>query len=428
MELNDNEFDAAFRKKVSDAEPQFEEAAWDKMERKLRKRDRVVFIRKASAALAVLLLLGTAAYYSFNQNPVKTTGTGIAKKQQPVKTGAGNEQPGETGTGNEPGKQITGKDRVPANEQLAQTPAHGQGKTAQQDSTGVSGAQRKAQQQVQQFAGLNETSRKNMPAGYENAGQHTLSAGAKTDYKLTNGVLAMNSKTTLAPLPEPAILVAATAVKDQENAGKKPVTAKIRRKIPFSLALTVGPEFNSDAALVGGKAGFSGGLIVSAGLTRRLSVQAGLKYSAKDYATDGNAYHFKTPNIKNLVDNIDASCAVLEIPIQASYTVMEDKLRSIDINAGLSSYLMLKEDYRLRYLPQAGLPDRVWEKVNANQHYLSVVDLSATYYIKLKQQRFKIGVEPYVKIPLTGIGEGSVNLKSSGISFKVRYDLDKKNK
>lgn len=55
MELNDNEFDATFRKKVFDADPQFEEAAWDKMERKLKRRDRIVFFRKSALVLLALL-------------------------------------------------------------------------------------------------------------------------------------------------------------------------------------------------------------------------------------------------------------------------------------------------------------------------------------------------------------------------------------
>jgi hypothetical protein len=47
--------------------------------------------------------------------------------------------------------------------------------------------------------------------------------------------------------------------------------------------------------------------------------------------------------------------------------------------------------------------------------------------MKLKNNNLKIGIEPFVKIPLSGVGEGNINLKSSGISLKLRYDLDKKN-
>ncbi len=87
---------------------------------------------------------------------------------------------------------------------------------------------------------------------------------------------------------------------------------------------------------------------------------------------------------------------------------------------------MLKENYVFKYLPSTGRKDRVSEFTNANQHFFSVLDLSATYNIKLKSKKFALGFEPYIKIPLGGIGEGNVPLKSSGVSLKLRYDLNKK--
>jgi hypothetical protein len=71
MELNDNEFDAAFRKRVFDADPQFEEAAWDKMEGKLKRRERIVLFRKGTVVLSLLLLIGLIGYYSFDKKTEK---------------------------------------------------------------------------------------------------------------------------------------------------------------------------------------------------------------------------------------------------------------------------------------------------------------------------------------------------------------------
>ncbi|MNL67379.1 hypothetical protein D3C87_1919530 [compost metagenome] len=107
--------------------------------------------------------------------------------------------------------------------------------------------------------------------------------------------------------------------------------------------------------------------------------------------------------------------------------MLDDVKKSIDINAGVSSYFMLKEDYTYRYTAGSGIDDRLQEYRNKNQHYFGVADLSATYYVKLRKERLRLGLEPYIKIPLTGVGEGKVNLKSSGLSLKLRYDLGKKN-
>lgn len=81
MELNDNEFDAAFREKVFGADPQFEEAAWNKMEQLLRRRDRLVFFRKA-AVLCLLFLVAFGGYMLVEQQPEKKINS-AAQKSKP---------------------------------------------------------------------------------------------------------------------------------------------------------------------------------------------------------------------------------------------------------------------------------------------------------------------------------------------------------
>ena len=51
---------------------------------------------------------------------------------------------------------------------------------------------------------------------------------------------------------------------------------------------------------------------------------------------------------------------------------------------------------------------------NENKHYFSVVTLSGGYQYKLNN-RFSFIAEPYVKIPLSGIGLGKIKLNSTGI-------------
>ncbi|WP_379087833.1 hypothetical protein [Pedobacter sp. UC225_65] len=53
-ELNDKDFDQAFKKRMTESYPEFEEESWLKMEKKLRKRDRLVFYRNASIILLFL--------------------------------------------------------------------------------------------------------------------------------------------------------------------------------------------------------------------------------------------------------------------------------------------------------------------------------------------------------------------------------------
>lgn len=400
MELNDNEFDAAFRKRVFDADPQFEEAAWNKMEQKLRRRDRVVFFRKVGS-VCLLLLIGFFGYLIIKPEPAKNI-KGSVVKNRPAKPGP---------IGKAEGATTVKINRTPLIDSFAI--AHtgpGTGKTNFLRGTvlgvklGIDSAIRTVIQK--KTNGIAQDSINHI-VPYTILAQVTPEQGG---HKMDSATAASSGSDVL-----PASV--ASVVKKRKSLRG--------RALPMSLSLSVGPEFNSSSSLVGGKKGFSAGLGFSVGITKRISLQTGLRYSAKDYAADSYAYQFSNPKVKDLISKVDASCAVLEIPLQASYTFWEDAKKSIDVNVGVSSYLMLKEDYTYRYTTGSGIEDRFQEYRNKNQHYFGVADLSATYYIKLRKEKLRLGLEPYIKIPLTGVGEGRVNLKSSGLSLKLRYDLGK---
>ncbi|SHE37412.1 hypothetical protein [Pedobacter caeni] len=425
MELDDNEFDAAFRERVFDADPQFEEAAWDKMERKLRRRERIVLFRKGSVVLSLLLLIGLIGYYSFDKKPSGKARTELAGTGEKGKNTGKMAVSGDTVVVTKEASVLSKDTLVLPNGDL------GIGLQSTDHNNGLQNNHLLAVKENHFFA-----------AGSETRVNRNLSALEQHNLSITKGLLqppAIALSLSPGSVVKEDKLIAANkdveAASNKQNAEvqitqekereKLKVKPLIKKAIPMSLALSAGPEFNSAGSLIGGKGGFSAGLTFSMGIAKNFRLQTGLKYSAKDYATDSYAYRFKNPQFQGMISGIDATCAVLEIPVIASYTVMEDRQRSIDLNLGLSSYLMLKEDYTFKYTQSSGMPDRLVERRNANQHLFGVVDLSATYFIKLKTEKFKIGVEPFVKIPLTGVGEGRVNLKSSGISLKIRYDLDK---
>jgi hypothetical protein len=404
MELNDNEFDATFRKKVFDADPQFEEAAWDKMEQKLKRRERVVFFRKVGV-VCLLLLICFAGFMQLDQKGVKKTQDVTVKKDKVVpliQLPETNRTAIEINT--EPKTVSADTEAAASGKKTAKVEAWFMGK---QDLL----KQNELKQDVVIQSPINQST---IVSG------KTIDSASGTTLAQSTGLPKAKVDTTVTALSgsDVAATAIASVLKKQKN--------KRRNPLPISLSLSAGPEFNSSGAIVGGKTGFSGGIGVSIGVFKRISLQTGLKYSVKDYGTDNYGYSFKNPRIKSIISEIDASCAVLEIPLIASYQVMEDSRKSIDINAGMSSYFMLKEDYTFRYTAESGIKDRVQHVSGKNQHYFGVVDLSATYYVKLKKKKFKLGLEPFVKIPLTGVGEGRVNLKSSGVSLKLRYDLGKK--
>ena len=104
------------------------------------------------------------------------------------------------------------------------------------------------------------------------------------------------------------------------------------------------------------------------------------------------------------------------------YVVSLNEKRRWFVSTGLSTYLMDTEDYLLYY-------GNNWNNyitetpVNSddNSNYIfSIVNLSAGMERSLSK-RFSLQAEPYLKIPLKGLGMGSMRMTSYGILFTLKY-------
>ena len=80
---------------------------------------------------------------------------------------------------------------------------------------------------------------------------------------------------------------------------------------------------------------------------------------------------------------------------------------------------MKKESYDYYYKYPSGYVDtKSWSISNKNQHYFAILDISAGYQYYFNKRISLIG-EPYLKIPMEGVGAGKVKLNSGGILFTL---------
>jgi len=380
-DLTDKDFDQTFKQRVTETFPEFEEEAWLKMEQKLRRKDRIVFFRNASIIL-LCLSFGLGLYFYPQKNNTKPQNT-IVKNKDQKNNGVNFSTP--TIPPSEPSS--TKASLIPSVDP----------KTIENNN-------------------VIKPSLLPLVADSQNLSNSSIAL------LTANKQIAISSFVQHNFIIEQVPNIAVTATGDIKPE-KKPVDKiKKARKTPISLAINVGPDFNSTEAIIGGRTSANLGLSIGVGITKKISLQTGLNYGSKNYSAKGYEYTFSNPNVQPLIESIQAKCKVLEVPLRASYNVFEKQNQSIELNGGLSSYFMLKEGYVYKY-KDVNRNDRTREFTNENQHFLSVLDLSATYNIKLKNTKMALGIEPYVKIPLSGIGEGNVPLKSSGIAFKLRYNL-----
>jgi hypothetical protein len=107
------------------------------------------------------------------------------------------------------------------------------------------------------------------------------------------------------------------------------------------------------------------------------------------------------------------------VPLLVNYNFSRNQNHQWFVAAGVASYFMKKEDYDyISKSPSGQTSYNNYTIRNENQHYFSSLKLSAGYEKKLSS-KISLITEPYLNLPLTGIGYGKVKLYSAGILFSL---------
>jgi len=171
-----------------------------------------------------------------------------------------------------------------------------------------------------------------------------------------------------------------------------------------------------------GKMGATGGLLFSVGLTKRFTISTGAVYAKTPYNTEFYNYH-TSYKFKVDPETVNADCRVLDIPLNIDYKFAEKGRNSLSVGSGLSTYFMLKENYHYNYAN----PNPYWLSdvsiANRNSHFLGVLNLDATYQRQLNS-KLSVALQPYLKLPLTDIGNGQVKLVTTGISVGMSWNIN----
>lgn len=184
----------------------------------------------------------------------------------------------------------------------------------------------------------------------------------------------------------------------------------------WSIGLVGGSDWSMVEGSPGGRLGYEAGVLLQYRFARRWSVESGLLVADKIYAARPADYHSPVTYIG--LFNVNAKCRVFDIPVNIRYDLLQRGSHQVFVSAGLSSYWMQEEQYEYQYTT-AGAPQKSNRTLfNQNRHILSIANVSAGY--EHSWNNFSFQVNPYMKLPLTGIGFGRVRLLSTGIQFSAK--------
>lgn len=162
-------------------------------------------------------------------------------------------------------------------------------------------------------------------------------------------------------------------------------------------------------------------------LNKKWSIETGVLLNTKKYYTKGEYFDKSNlwfPTGTELV-SVTGECTMIEIPLNARYRFAANNKRNFSFAAGTSSYFMTKEYYDYS-LMSGGLTETMEKTYHASsKSLLAVINLSAGYERKISNTlAFK--VEPYFKVPVSGIGTGKLHMSSTGINLGVTKYFGKK--
>lgn len=205
-------------------------------------------------------------------------------------------------------------------------------------------------------------------------------------------------------------------------AADKKAKERKKKQSEFFFSLSAGPDLSYVNNNKAGDVKLLAGLGIGYTYKERLTIRTGFYSARKVYTATANAYDPPAGfySLYPYLEKVEADCKVYEIPVSLSYNFKKKKEGNFFVSAGLSTFLMNEEtyNYHYKYTPTGNTYTNKWTVKNENSHFFSVATISGGYKKDIGK-RFMMMAEPYIKLPLGGVGYGKVKLNSGGVLFTI---------
>lgn len=190
-----------------------------------------------------------------------------------------------------------------------------------------------------------------------------------------------------------------------------------KNKPSFYYGFTAGAELNQVKTQAMTKAGVNGGIILGLQINKKLSVETGVQLSQKKYYSEGKYFKPKTGTMpaNMIVTSLEGTSTLIEIPVSVKYNFSK-KQNTFYGKAGVSSYIITKESNKYQAVVSGQQQEVNSTYKNPHSYLASEVRISAGYQHTLTK-KLNTRVEPYIQIPLKGIGIGALPVTSTGLQL-----------
>lgn len=195
-----------------------------------------------------------------------------------------------------------------------------------------------------------------------------------------------------------------------------------QRKERFYIAPTAGFSVTSIKGQKLSDPGTDYGILAGIKFTPRIAVEAGVFSTRKNYFSEGSYYDktriYMPANSK--LTTVSGDCRMVELPFSIRYDFSPAKRAHWFATAGVSNYLMKKENYDYTYYYYSTNYYYTYHKSyeKSSRDWMSVLQLSGGYNYSLRSG-LRLRLEPYLQLPLKGVGYGNLPLTSYGFRLGI---------
>ena len=265
-------------------------------------------------------------------------------------------------------------------------------------------------------------SKKQSSSGLFNANANTVYVSDPTNEELLFGKNYI-SYISYRELQQPASVVPGRSLIPSINTTnvKTTSTIQVAKRKKFYVGLMGGVDATTRKFQKVEDAGFNFGLLLGYQFNKKWSIESGAYLERKYYYSDGK--YFNTSKLympaNSRIEDLSGNCKMIEVPVAAKYNFATRKQSTWFGVFGLTSYFMLQENYRYNYYYGSNGPiPHNKEYKDGSMHIFSNLSISGGYTHRLGNFA-DLRIEPYLKLPLSGMGVGSLPLFSTGLQVGV---------
>jgi hypothetical protein len=218
-----------------------------------------------------------------------------------------------------------------------------------------------------------------------------------------------------------------TPANQNTNSVSNPIHKNAIRNNGFFIGLIGGFDASTVKFNYASNVGYNIGGSLGYRFNNHWSVQTGAIYTQKNYKLKGQDFHPPKGSWISYfeIETVDGYCKMWDVPIIATYHFTGNSNGNTFLSVGASSYFMKNENYNYLYFYNNQYYTRTNNYTSTDQHLLGLLHISAGIERPIGKNITSI-IEPYAKIPLSGVGFGSIQLSSFGLNFSIQYKQPKK--